>query len=147
MKRSRADASLSGILRLVGAREIAVRLGLSRQRIQQLADRDDFPVPFQELTMGRVWWAHEVEEWIRRRQTGQSSCGIAGHGSKHAARQSAERVADHLAERSHVFLEEEQVDALAKLLCLFLGNNGHAAGSEGPYRPAQVHTDTADGIR
>nr|WP_043516052.1 MULTISPECIES: hypothetical protein [unclassified Actinoplanes] len=54
----------------MGAREIAVRLGVSRQRIQQLADRDDFPAPFQELKMGRVWWEQEVEEWIRRWQSG-----------------------------------------------------------------------------
>lgn len=54
-------------LMLVGAWEIANRLGLSRQRVQQLADGDGFPEPFQQLRMGRIWWAHDIEDWIARR--------------------------------------------------------------------------------
>ncbi len=48
----------------MGAGEIAKRLGLSRQRVQQLAERDDWPVPFDELAMGRVWRIEDIEEWI-----------------------------------------------------------------------------------
>ncbi|WP_436522474.1 hypothetical protein [Actinoplanes sp. HUAS TT8] len=50
---------------LVGAWEIRQQLGLSRQRIQQLADLPDFPAPYQHLEMGRVWRAAEVRTWIR----------------------------------------------------------------------------------
>ncbi len=50
--------------RLLGAAEIAERMGLSRQRVQQLAERDDFPEPYQELRMGRVWLEHDIEMWI-----------------------------------------------------------------------------------
>jgi predicted DNA-binding transcriptional regulator AlpA len=45
--------------------EIKNRLNVCRQRVQQLARRDDFPEPYQELIMGRVWLESEVEAWIR----------------------------------------------------------------------------------
>ncbi|WP_436533233.1 helix-turn-helix transcriptional regulator [Actinoplanes sp. HUAS TT8] len=50
---------------MMGAAEISRRLGLSRQRIQQLAERDDFPKPYQLLAMGRIWLEPEIETWIR----------------------------------------------------------------------------------
>ncbi|WP_353050988.1 hypothetical protein [Actinoplanes sp. NBRC 101535] len=137
------------MLRLVGAREIEVRLGVSRQRVQQLADRADFPAPFHELTMGRVWWAHEVEAWIRDRRPGEQSGAAVEHGSEDAARQLAERVADHLAERSHAFLGQDRIDVLADLLHLFLDNSGFAdeASSEnaGAWRTGQGQRDS--GVR
>ena len=40
---------------LMGGQEIAVRMGLSRQRVHQLAERPNFPVPEAWLWMGRVW--------------------------------------------------------------------------------------------
>lgn len=49
MNDAAADSSL------MGAREISVRLGLSRQRVQQLAERPDFPAPVASLRRGRVW--------------------------------------------------------------------------------------------
>ncbi|BCY12201.1 hypothetical protein L3i22_072890 [Actinoplanes sp. L3-i22] len=52
----------------MGAGEIAKRLGLSRQRVQQLAERDDWPTPFDELAMGRVWLITDIEDWIRRQR-------------------------------------------------------------------------------
>ena len=51
--------------RLMGVKEIQQRLGLSRQRVQQLAGRSDFPVPYDELAMGRIWLVRDVEAWIR----------------------------------------------------------------------------------
>jgi predicted DNA-binding transcriptional regulator AlpA len=60
----------------MGAGEIAKRLGLSRQRVQQLAERDDWPEPFDELAMGRVWLIADIEAWIRQRQH-QSSPTLA----------------------------------------------------------------------
>ncbi|WP_436535499.1 helix-turn-helix transcriptional regulator [Actinoplanes sp. HUAS TT8] len=50
--------------RLFGSAEIGERIGVSRQRVQQLAERDDFPEPYQELRMGRVWLEHDIELWI-----------------------------------------------------------------------------------
>jgi predicted DNA-binding transcriptional regulator AlpA len=121
MKRS----GVREFLRLVGVREIAIRLGVSRQRIQQLADRDDFPEPFQQLTMGRVWWEHEIEDWIRGWHTGDPSCEPAGPGCDHdAVGHLAERVADHLAERGHAFIEGDVTEALADVLRLFLKTAG-----------------------
>ena len=51
---------------LMGAREIENRLGVSRQRVQQLVSRPDFPVPYDELAMGKVWRKEDVEQWIVR---------------------------------------------------------------------------------
>ena len=53
-------------LRLVGAREIRDLLGVSRQRVYQLAGRDDFPRPVATLASGKVWRIEEVEAWIAR---------------------------------------------------------------------------------
>lgn len=50
--------------RLMGVKEIQQRLRLSRQRVQQLAERSDFPAPYDELAMGRIWLAREIEAWI-----------------------------------------------------------------------------------
>jgi predicted DNA-binding transcriptional regulator AlpA len=50
---------------LMGAAEIAERLGVSRQRVQQLIGRADWPAPAATLEMGRVWRTDEVEAWIR----------------------------------------------------------------------------------
>jgi prophage regulatory protein len=49
---------------LMGAREIENRLGVSRQRVQQLVARADFPAPYDELAMGKVWRKEDVERWI-----------------------------------------------------------------------------------
>ncbi|RZU49371.1 AlpA family transcriptional regulator [Krasilnikovia cinnamomea] len=48
----------------MGAHEIRVRLGVSRQRAYQLTSRKDFPAPAVKLAMGNVWLAVEVEMWI-----------------------------------------------------------------------------------
>jgi len=57
-------------LRLVGAQEIQQLIGCSRQRVYQLAARDDFPTPAARLAQGTVWLADEVEEWITKRRAG-----------------------------------------------------------------------------
>lgn len=49
----------------MGLAEIAKRLGVSRQRADQLVrSYQDFPPPAAELTAGRVWETAAVEEWI-----------------------------------------------------------------------------------
>lgn len=51
---------------LMGAAEIGIRLGgLSRQRVQQIISRPDFPKPTHELQMGKVWDTEDVETWIQ----------------------------------------------------------------------------------
>ncbi len=50
---------------LMGAQEIERRLGVSRQRVQQLTARPDWPAPYDELAMGKVWRIEDVEAWIR----------------------------------------------------------------------------------
>ncbi len=49
---------------LVGVHEIADLLGVSRQRVDQLArDHDAFPEPVAELHMGRIWRRDDIEQW------------------------------------------------------------------------------------
>lgn len=48
----------------MGSAEIGIRLGVSRQRVQQLVALADFPQPFEELCMGRIWATADVETWI-----------------------------------------------------------------------------------
>jgi len=50
---------------LVGAAEIAQMLGVSRQRVQQLISRDDFPKPDVKLAMGKVWRRGDVIAWAK----------------------------------------------------------------------------------
>lgn len=53
-------------LKLMGAGEIAQRLGgVSRQRVQQIVARRDFPEPATKLLTGKVWRSEDVEAWIR----------------------------------------------------------------------------------
>ncbi len=51
---------------LMGAAEIGDRLGVSRQRVQQIVARADFPKPEHVLAMGKVWSSAHVEAWIRK---------------------------------------------------------------------------------
>lgn len=52
--------------RVLGAAEIAVRLGITRQRAYQLVNTKGFPDPRFHLAMGQVWDGDDIEEWIRR---------------------------------------------------------------------------------
>lgn len=53
---------------LMGAREIGDLLGVSRQRVQQLISRPDFPEPYDTLSMGKVWLREDIEKWARARE-------------------------------------------------------------------------------
>lgn len=48
---------------LMGSAEIAELLGVSRQRVQQLIAKPDFPAPVADLAMGKVWRAEDVHAW------------------------------------------------------------------------------------
>lgn len=51
---------------LAGAAEIGRMLGgISRQRVQQIVNREDFPEPLDRLEMGKVWEREAVERWAR----------------------------------------------------------------------------------
>lgn len=54
---------------LVGAEEIAERLGLSSyQRVHELRRRNpDFPEPVKQLKRAMVWVWSDVERWSRQR--------------------------------------------------------------------------------
>ncbi|MDW5323040.1 hypothetical protein [Plantactinospora sp. KLBMP9567] len=52
---------------LVGAHEIRVMLGgISKQRVHVITSHRNFPEPYQELVMGKVWRKSDVEAWIRQ---------------------------------------------------------------------------------
>lgn len=51
-------------IRLMGASEIADRLGVTRQRVYQITVRFDFPRPLITLAMGSVWLRDDIESWI-----------------------------------------------------------------------------------
>jgi len=51
-------------IELMGAREIQQLLGVSRQRVQQIVSRPDFPKPIAELAI-KVWDGKQVRAWIR----------------------------------------------------------------------------------
>jgi predicted DNA-binding transcriptional regulator AlpA len=51
---------------LVGPAEIGTMLGITRQRVHQLALEDDtFPEPEATLATGRVWTREAVEAWAK----------------------------------------------------------------------------------
>jgi prophage regulatory protein len=48
----------------MGAAEIAEAFGgISRQRVQQIINRPDFPKPEGELRMGKFWLTEHVTAW------------------------------------------------------------------------------------
>lgn len=62
--------TLMGVL--MGQAEIADRLGVSRQRVQQLIARGDWPKPFETLAMGKVWRTEDIEAWIAKNRRDDS---------------------------------------------------------------------------
>lgn len=52
---------------LIGVHEIAQLLGVSRQRVDELArTRPDFPKPVAHLRAGRIWRRRDIESWARK---------------------------------------------------------------------------------
>jgi hypothetical protein len=55
---------------LIGSAEAALLLGVSRQRVGQLAQRADFPAPIARLSAGPVWTRTSIEvfgqHWTRK---------------------------------------------------------------------------------
>jgi prophage regulatory protein len=69
MPRSVADrvrsslSTMPSLPPLVAAHEIATMLGVSRQRVSQLATSEGFPEPAAILTVGRIWLREDIEAW------------------------------------------------------------------------------------
>jgi len=58
-------------LLLLGTAELQRRFGgVSRQRVDQVSRRPDFPSPCATLSQGRVWLGADVEAWIRVHRPG-----------------------------------------------------------------------------
>jgi len=49
--------------------DIAELLGVSKQRVHQLAEGKGFPAPLAEDVRGRVWSRYEVQSWAKRWRT------------------------------------------------------------------------------
>lgn len=58
---------MSELEQLLTGADVARRLGLSRERVRQLAQRDDFPQPLGRVGNYIVWRAEEIEAWARLR--------------------------------------------------------------------------------
>lgn len=54
-----------GRVDLAGAAEVAAMLGVTRQQVDRLAQRPDFPKPIANLKMGRIWRKRDIERWMR----------------------------------------------------------------------------------
>lgn len=57
---------LPDVGRLVGTAEIMALFGVSKTRVRQLTDEDDWPEPFDTLKAGTFWLRDEVVAWGRR---------------------------------------------------------------------------------
>ena len=57
----------------VGSDAIAELLQISRERVDRLTERPDFPRHVCHLSVGKLWRTDEVEAWAEkaRRKTGQ----------------------------------------------------------------------------
>jgi predicted DNA-binding transcriptional regulator AlpA len=53
-------------MRLAGAHEVRELLGVSRQRVYQLAAGSDFPKPIAVLAQGKIWLIDDIQEWIAK---------------------------------------------------------------------------------
>ena len=51
--------------KIVGVLEIADLLGVSRQRVQQLVHRADFPEPCYRMRAGDFWLLADIEAWAK----------------------------------------------------------------------------------
>lgn len=75
-------AEAPGHLDLVGTKEIAEMLGVTKQRVSDLARTDRFPAPVAHLAVGRIWTrpsiGHFLDEWDRR--PGRPSKAVSSGG-------------------------------------------------------------------
>jgi predicted DNA-binding transcriptional regulator AlpA len=97
---------------LLGVAEIAAMLGLSRQRVNQLIQQDDFPAPEAELSAGRIWSREVVEAWVashpqRATTTGPAMFGLFSDAARAVvirAQEEARRLRHHYIGTEHLLL-------------------------------------------
>ncbi len=67
----------TGPVQALTAGEVAKLIGVARQRIYQLADREDFPRPIKETSRGAVWSREDIERFVRgwERRPGRPPAG------------------------------------------------------------------------
>jgi predicted DNA-binding transcriptional regulator AlpA len=58
--------SVKAHVRTIRLVEIAELLGVSKQRVHQIADEEGFPPPVAEDGRGRLWNPREVQAWAKR---------------------------------------------------------------------------------
>jgi prophage regulatory protein len=68
-------------MRLAGAHEVRELLGVSRQRVYQLAARPDFPEPVAILAQGKVWAVDDIEQWIADYRAPSGEADLVGAGA------------------------------------------------------------------
>ena len=51
---------------LMGVAEVSALLGVSRQRVTQLAKVEGFPAPASRLASGPVWESADIDRWARK---------------------------------------------------------------------------------
>jgi hypothetical protein len=78
---------------LMGAAEIGKLLDISRQRVQQLTVKSDFPVPEEELAMGKIWDTKKIQDWGR--ETGRLLVGYAFRDQNDKWHGQPERLSDY----------------------------------------------------
>lgn len=66
-----AEAEHPGALELSGVAEIAGLLGVSRQRVVQLIEREDFPNPVSRLASGPIFTTASVDAFKKRWEPGR----------------------------------------------------------------------------
>jgi hypothetical protein len=64
--RQAAELAAAGFPDVVGVSEAAALLGVSRQRLDQLTAREDFPEPMVRLAAGPIWLRWSLEAFLRR---------------------------------------------------------------------------------
>lgn len=79
-----------GLPELVGPAEAAEILGVSRQRIHQLANQPSFPEPLVKVKMGTLWAATAIEAFAQRgRRPGRPAPSHTGDADRSTGGESA----------------------------------------------------------
>jgi prophage regulatory protein len=70
--------------KLVGTGELLHMLGVSRTRVAFLVKQPDFPEPYDELIMGKVWRLEDVQAWAEQRRRTLQPLAAADDGDRNA---------------------------------------------------------------
>lgn len=63
MKRDESRKPREPIGKYVGSAEVGIMFDVSRQRVQTIVNKSDFPPPYATLTVGKVWRTDDVKKW------------------------------------------------------------------------------------